>query len=406
MAAAAAIGGGGESGGAGASGSFIFDVSPSSPSILAAAREAHGPLRELLAFGNATPAAAVAQPPPVQLLPRPAHLTLAALQAAAAAERRNSSAAEPAAMEGSGAEATTAAGAGPRAPSPGLYSVDNGGATPSQSGGGGSGCWQQDEWQQEADSGVAAGDRRGARRMRQQHIAFAPVLKPGPAAAAPAAAAAAAEKGLHEAQERKRDAQGKLKLTGVRVPGCTLEHACMQDCASCGCAANMPRFWRADTPCSWRRHVHCFGCFHEEDGMTCSAGAARERWAGRPTRDADGADGMDVDMSDAAPVRLWDFDRLCSVLHAVAKSSRETQTRQMAALVWEVCTGSTTRAGTSAELCRMWLHLPQLHHVHYGAREPGRGLRKRRAKLATELRAKGQQYVPPRDSQSIDGRKV
>ncbi len=179
-------------------------------------------------------AAAVAQPPPMQLLPRPAHLTLAPLQAAAAAERRNISAAEPAAMEKTGAEAMTAAGTGLRAPSPGLYSVDNGGATSSQSGGGGGGCWQQDVWQQEADSGVAPGDRRGARRMRQQQIAFAPVLKPGPAVAAPVAAAAgAAENGLHEAQERKRDAQGKLKLTGVRVPGCTLEHARMQNCASC-----------------------------------------------------------------------------------------------------------------------------------------------------------------------------
>ncbi len=112
--------------------------------------------------------------------------------------------------------------------------------------------------------------------------------------------------------------------------------------------------------------VHCFGCFHESDGMTCSAGAARERWAGRPARDADGADGMDVDMGDAAPVRPPDFGRLCSVLHAVVKSSRETHLPYGCFGVDSMHRSLATRAGTCAELCQMWLHLPQLHHFHYG----------------------------------------
>lgn len=73
--------------------------------------------------------------------------------------------------------------------------------------------------QQEADSDQegAAAARRGASRLRQGHLAFAPVLRPELAAAVAANGAAAngaAANGVSDAQERKRDADGNVKVTG------------------------------------------------------------------------------------------------------------------------------------------------------------------------------------------------
>lgn len=64
--------------------------------------------------------------------------------------------------------------------------------------------------QQEAGSDAEAAARRGAGCLRQGHLSFAPVLRPEAAGAA----AGGAVNGGPEPQERKRDANGNVKVTG------------------------------------------------------------------------------------------------------------------------------------------------------------------------------------------------